>query len=125
MTYTNGQFEMAMKAAASACKMDIHIFHPRMKSALHLCERQDVLNYHNFMPLKRSFMNCDHLDMTFFFDEDGNAKYVYSGYVDANGEADKVIKAFDTAEKMRVFMNRYLEQIAGKDKEKIANELVQ
>lgn len=116
---TNGQMELALKSAAAACELDTNIFHPQKKSQLRPYERQTIMNYYDGIPLKRTYMHTKHLEMTFFFDIEGNARYVYTGYVDkSNAEADKVIESFDTAEKMRVFMERYLEQILEKSKRK-------
>ena len=110
MKYSEEQFADAIAKAAKKCGLDAHIYYLYKKSDMQTwADKLIGLDFRKAMAVKRSYMFCDSLDMTFFFDERGNAKYTYSGYADKRDASDeKIVNAFKKANKMRLEMERAL-----------------
>lgn len=110
MKYTHEQQTNAIDRAAHKLKLDAHITTPEYKKDL--CTHADKIIgwwFRKYMPIKKSFMMCETLDMDFFFTQDGTAVYTYAGYADARDGNEKIIKAFRTANLMRETMQKEIE----------------
>jgi hypothetical protein len=64
--------------------------------------------YYNDMVVKKSYMGCESLDMTFFFDAQGDACYSYAGYTDGRDTVEKLVAAFEKAEQLRTAMDEVM-----------------
>lgn len=72
--------------------------------------------FYKGIPVKKSFMRCEGLDMCFFFTKDGSAMYSYAGLANAK-DADEghIVKAFQTANRMRAAMEKALKELLEKE----------
>lgn len=113
MAYTEEQFAKALEMSAKQCGLDAHICYMENKSNLQtLADKIIGRFFRKGMAIKRSYMWCDTLDMTFFFLENGEAVYAYSGYADKrDASEEKIVNAFRKANEMRVAMEQALKQM--------------
>ena len=113
MAYTEEQFKKALELAAKKCGLDSHISYLDKKSDMQTwADRVIGMFYRKGMSIKRSYMYCNSLDITFFFFEDGKAAYTYSGYADErDATEEKIVKAFKLANKMRDTMEKVLKEL--------------
>ena len=61
--------------------------------------------------VKRSYLNCNSLDATFFYNNEGIASYTYCGYGDPYDSKDKLLAAFETADNLRQTMDEVLQEL--------------
>lgn len=61
--------------------------------------------------VKRSYLNCNSLDATFFYNNEGEATYTYCGYGDPYDSKDKLLAAFETADNLRRTMDEVLQEL--------------
>lgn len=61
--------------------------------------------------VKRSYLNCNLLDTTFFYNNKGKATYTYCGYGDPYDSKDKLLAAFETADNLRQTMDEVLQEL--------------
>lgn len=111
MRYTHKQQAEAMEKAAKKLNLDAHITILQYKKDLHTwADRILARFFRKDMPIKRSYLFCDSLDVDFFFTEDGEAAFTYAGYADHRElEEDKLIKAMCMAKQMREEMQKNIE----------------
>ena len=111
MRYTHKQQAEAMEKAAKKLNLDAHITILQYKKDLHTwADRILARFFRKDMPIKRSYLFCDSLDVDFFFTEDGEATFTYAGYADHRElEEDKLIKAMCMAKQMREEMQKNIE----------------
>lgn len=116
MKYTYEQQAEAIHQAAHNLGMDAHVCTLQYKKDLYTWADK-ILGSNYFrkgMPVKRSYLFCDCLDVTFFFTEYGHATFTYAGCADHRDlEDDALIKAIKLAKKMRDEMERLIEEAAG------------
>lgn len=111
MKYSHEKQRIAIEKSAKRMNLDYHITEIECKRDLHTWADKIMGRFfRKGMPVKKSYMMCDTLDMNFFFSKDGIAMYTYSGYADDRDGSDKIIEAFKTANKMRFYMNEYLQE---------------
>ncbi len=110
MKYSEEQFADAIAKAAQKCGLGAHIYYLYKKSDMQTwADKLIGMDFRKGMAVKRSYMLCDTLDMTFFFSEQGNAKYTYCGKADKRDASDeKIVNAFKMANEMRLEMERAL-----------------
>lgn len=115
MAYTEEQFEEALKISAKQCGLDAHVSHLYKKSDKQTwADRIIGIFFRKGMPIKRSYMWCNTLDMTFFFLKDGTAVYTYSGYADnRDANEERIVQAFRKANEMRLAMEQALAKMKG------------
>ena len=115
--YTEKQFEIAIEKAAKACGLDAHISFLNKKSEMVTwADRVIGIFFRKGMAVKRSYMMCDTLDMTFFFTKNGRAIYTYAGYADMRDASDKrIVTAFRKANEMRNEMEKALAEMNKKE----------
>ena len=83
MAYMEEQFAKALELSAKKCGLDSHVSWLNKKSDMSTwADRIIGIFYRKGMPIKRSYMYCNALDITFFFLKNGEAVYTYSGYAD-------------------------------------------
>lgn len=113
MEYTEEQFAKALELSAKKCGLDAHISWLDKKA--NMCTYADRIIgvfYRKGMAIKKSYMYCDSLDMTFFFFKNGEAVYTHSGYVDKrDATEEKIVNAFRKANEMRVTMEHTLKEV--------------
>ena len=61
--------------------------------------------------VKRSYLNCNSLDATFFYNNEGEATYTYCGYADRHDSKERLLAAFETADKLRMEMDDVLQEL--------------
>ena len=111
MKYTYEQQERAIHDSARELGLDAHINKPTCKKDLYsYADKISSMWFRPHMPVKRSYMMCDSLDMDFFFTEDGTAIYTYAGYADDRDGNNKIVEAFTKANEMRVLMQKKIEE---------------
>lgn len=105
--------EQALEIAAKRCGLDAHIVCIERKPELHTwADRIASRFYFRGMPIKRTFLFCETLDMTFFFDQHGSAMYAYAGYADSRDATEtKIVNAFKKANHMRLQMEIALKEL--------------
>ena len=113
MEYTEEQFAKALEISSNKCGLDAHISWLDKKSDMQTwADRIIGIFFRKGMPIKRSYMWCNSLDMTFFFLKNGEAVYTYSGFADARDANDeKIVQAFRKANEMREAMEQALKQM--------------
>ena len=111
--YTEEQFAKALQISAKKCGLDAHISWLDKKANMSTwADRIIGVFYRKGMPIKRSYMYCNSLDMTFFFSKNGKAVYTYSGYADKrDATEEKIVNAFRKANEMRIVMEQTLEEV--------------
>lgn len=126
MPYTEEQFEKALEISAKQCGLDAHVSHLYKKSDMQTrADRIIGIFFRKGMPIKRSYMWCNSLDMTFFFLKDGTAVYTYSGYADnRDATEEQIIQAFKKANEMRLTMEQVLVSLKGKNDEKTLKDII-
>ena len=118
MKYSHEQQEKAMRIAAKRMNLDAHITTLRYKKDLHTwADRILTRFFRKGMPIKRSYLFCDCLDVDFFFTESGEAAFTYAGYADHKEcDDEKLLKAMQIAKQMREEMQnviKIIEEVAG------------
>ena len=110
MKYTEKQFAEALAKASKKCGLDSHVTYFSKKSDLTTwADRVIGFFFRKGMPVKKSYMMCDSLDMTFFFFKNGIAAYTYAGYADMrDAREEKIVNAFKKANEMRLAMEEAL-----------------
>ena len=112
MGYTEEQFEVAIKIAARRCGLLSHTTELEKKRDLFTwADKILSIFFRKGMHIKRSYANCDSLDITFFFLPSGRALYTYAGYADERDSGERLVAAMQKAEEMRVEMERALKEI--------------
>lgn len=111
--YTEEQFAKALELSAKKCGLDSHVSWLDKKSYMRTwADRIIGVFYRKGMPIKRSFMYCNSLDMTFFYSKNEEAVYTYSGYADKrDATEEKIVNAFRKANEMRVTMEQTLKEV--------------
>lgn len=119
MKYTEEQFALALSEAAKKCGLDSHIYYLKRKADMQTwADRVIGCCYRKGMPVKRSYMFCDALDMTFFFLPSGKAVYSYAGQDNqSDATEEKIVNAFRKANEMRIEMEKALERMSEKENE--------
>ena len=117
MAYTEKQFSGAIEKAAKKCGLASHVSYLNRKSDMSTwADRVIGFFYRKGMAIKRSYMMCDTLDMTFFFTERGKAMYTYAGQADErDATEEKIVRAFKKANEMRLEMEKALEEMKEKE----------
>lgn len=111
--YLHSQQAKALEVAAKKCGLDCHISFIEKKSQLYTwADRIAGRFFRKMMPVKRSYLYCDSLDIDFFFLEDGTAVYTYAGYADQRDATEKIVDAFCIANKMRLEMETAIKALA-------------
>lgn len=114
MKYSNEQQARAMHEACRKVGVDSHITLLIYKKDMQT--RADKIIgffWRKAMPIKRSYMYCDSLDMTFFFTENGEAVYSYAGYADKrDATEEKIVNAFRKANELRLEMEKELAKLS-------------
>lgn len=115
MKYSHEQQAEAMRKAAKKLNLDAHITILQYKKDLHTwADRILERFFRKEMPIKRSYLFCNSLDVDFFFTEDGEATFTYAGCADHRDlDDEKLIKAIHMAKQMRDEMQRIIEETAG------------
>lgn len=72
--------------------------------------------------VKRSYLSCNSLDATFFYNNEGEATYTYCGYTDRHDSKDKLFAAFETADKLRMEMNNTLQELCKEQRRALETE---
>lgn len=115
MKYTHVEQARAMEKAAKILGLDAHVVGVDYKKDLHTWADK-ILGCNYFrkgMPVKRSYLFCECLDITFFFTEYGHATFSYAGIADHRDlEDDGLIKAMKLAKRMVEEMEKAVEEIA-------------
>ena len=113
MLHTEKQFADAIEKAAKKCGLDSHINYINKKTDMRTwADRVIGVFFRKGMAIKRSYMMCDALDMTFFFLKNGKAVYTYAGYADKRDACEeKIVEAFRKANQMRIEMEKALAEM--------------
>ena len=113
MKYTEEQFAVGLAEAAKKCGLDAHISYLNKKADLKTWADKVIKTfYRKGMAIKRSYMFCDTLDMTFFYLPNGKAVYSYSGYASQHDATEeRIVNAFKKANEMRMEMEKALERM--------------
>lgn len=113
MNYTEKQFAEALEKASKKCGLDSHVSCLSKKSDMQTwADRVIGFFFRKGMNVKRSYMMCDCLDMTFFFLKNGIAVYTYAGYADMrDAREEKIVNAFRKANEMRLAMEEALAEV--------------
>ena len=115
MQYTNEQQEQALSIAFKKCGLNNHTVYFEKKSDMQTwADKLMGFFFRKGMPVRKSYMYCETLDMTFFFTLEGRAMYAYSGYADERDSGKNLIEAFNKADEVRKAM---VEAIADMGKE--------
>ena len=101
--YLHSRQAKALEIASKKCGLDCHISFIEKKSCLYTwADKIASRFFRKGMPIKKSYLYCNSLDIDFFFLEDGTAVYTYAGYADQrDATEEKIITAFYMANKMR------------------------
>lgn len=110
MKYSNAQQAKAMQEACRKVGVSSHISVLEFKKDMQTwADRVIGFRWRKSMPIKRSYMYYDSLDMTFFFTENGEAVYSYAGYADKrDATEEKIVNAFRKANELRLAMEEAL-----------------
>jgi len=101
----------AMDKALHELNLDAHIYQvPYKKDLSTYADKLIGIQFERLIPIHRSFMYCNSLDMDFFFSKDNIAMYSYSGRCFTKEEGEKLIKAFEKANKVIDLMNKYIKE---------------
>lgn len=73
--------------------------------------------------VKRSYLNCNSLDVTFFYNNEGEATYTYCGYGDPYDSKDKLLAAFETADDLRQTMDEVLQELQEEKETDLDNDI--
>lgn len=112
MKYTHEQQERALSIAFKRCEMDNHTVRFERKTDLVTwADRLIGFFYRKNMPARKSYMYCNTLDMTFFYDQSGNAMYTYAGQADERDSGELLVKAFSKAEEIRKEMQIAIKEV--------------
>ena len=113
MAYKEKQFADAIEQAAKKCGLDSHVSYISKKSDMQTwADRVIGFFFRKGMAIKRSYMMCDTLDMTFFFLKNGEAMYTYAGQADKRDATEnKIVNAFRKANEMRIEMEKALAEM--------------
>ena len=118
MRYSHELQARAIEIAANKLGLDAHITYFNRKMDLHTWADRIMGFWHRKgIPVKRSYLMCDCLDVNFFFTENGAAVYTYAGYADARDGNEKIVEAFKKANTMREEMQRTIERLAADEEE--------
>ena len=114
MKYSFEQQAKAISEAAKKLNLSTHITILQYKKDLHTwADRILARFFRKEMPIKRSYLFCDSLDVDFFFTADGEAAFTYAGYADRRDlDDEKLIKAMHMAKQMREEMQKIIEEAA-------------
>lgn len=114
MKYSHEQQAKAMSKAAKKLNLDAHITTLQYKKDLQTwADRILARFFRKEMPIKRSYLFCNSLDVDFFFTEDGEAAFTYAGYADHRDlDDEKLMKAMHMAKQMRDEMQKIIEEAA-------------
>ena len=110
-----------LEQACKECGLDRHIKVLELKChATTLPEKRanEHRKMHSKMPVKSTFMYCDGLDMTFFFDRQNKACVSFFGWARDGGKdlaEGKLQEAFVKAGQMVETMQRLMDKELGKD----------
>lgn len=100
--YLHSQQAKALEIASKKCGLDCHVSFIEKKSQLYTwADKIAGRFFRKQMPIKRSYLYCNSLDVDFFFLKDGTAVYTYAGYADERDATEKITDAFYIANKMR------------------------
>lgn len=114
MKYTHVEQARAMEKAAKILGLDAHIVGIDYKKDAYTWADRIMVGrfFRKGMPVKRSYLFCESLDVTFFFLED-KAVFTYAGFADQRDlKADALPKAFELAKRMVEEMEKAVEEIA-------------
>lgn len=119
MAYTEEQFAKALEISAKQCGLYAHICYLEKKSDMSTWADRIIGSFfRKGMPIKKSYMRCNTLDMTFFYLADGEAVYTYSGYADKrDATEEQIVNAFRKANEMRVAMEQALKRLESESNE--------
>lgn len=96
--------------------MDNHTVRFERKTDLVTCSDRIIgFFYRRNMPVRKSYMYCDALDMTFFYDQSGNAIYTYAGKADERDSGVLLVNAFSKAEEIRKEMQKAIKEVNRKE----------
>lgn len=112
MKYTHEQQEKALGIAFKKCGLNNHtVIFEFKKDLVTAADKLIWIWYRKKMPVRKSYMYCNALDMTFFFTKDGKAMYTYAGQADERDSGELLIKAFAKAEEVRIEMERAIKEV--------------
>lgn len=78
--------------------------------------------FYEGMVMKKSYMQCSMLDMTFFYDLNGKARYTYAGCSNDKDSLSKIVNAFQKAEELRIAMDAAMVQLLNELEQKRIQE---
>ena len=112
MKYTHEQQAAALHQAAKNMGIDAHVTTLDYKNQLQTWADKILGRFfRKGMPVKRSYLFCDCLDVDFFFHESGEAAFTYAGYADSRDlDGGSLEKAMKMAKAMRDEMQRVIEE---------------
>lgn len=111
--YLHSQQAKALEIASKKCGLDCHVSFIEKKSELYTwADKIAGRFFRKRMPVKKSYLYCNSLDVDFFFLEDGTAVYTYAGYAEQrDATEEKIINAFRIANKMRLEMESAIKEL--------------
>lgn len=109
------------EAFISACeKLDLcsHIteFNSK-KDASTFADKIAINSFYKGMCVKKSYMYCNSLDMTFFFNRDGKSDFTYAGRYNKNDTPEKMYEVFKKANELLSAMDEEMDKLL-KEQEK-------
>lgn len=111
--FLHSQQAKALVIASKKCGLDSHVSFIEKKSELYTwADKIAGRFFRKRMPVKKSYLYCDSLDIDFFFLEDGTAIYTYAGYADCrDATEEKIVNAFRIANLMRQEMQNAIKTL--------------
>lgn len=108
-------YDLQYLALEQACKhlgMDSHIVVIKsQKDCITDADKKAYKVIGKSFAVKRSYLNCNSLDATFFYNNEGKATFTYCGYGNPYDSKDKLFAAFETADKLRMEMDNVLQEL--------------
>lgn len=111
----NNNYDLQYLALEQACEhlgMDSHIVViESQKDCITDADKKAYSVIGRPFAVKRSYLNCNSLDATFFYNNEGKATFTYCGYENPCDSKDKLLAAFETADKLRMEMDNVLQEL--------------
>lgn len=110
--YSSGLQYLALEQACEHLSMDSHIVViESKKDCITDADKKAYSVIGRPFAVKRSYLNCNSLDATFFYNDEGKATFTYCGYKNPYDSKDKLLAAFETADKLRMEMDNVLQEL--------------
>ena len=109
------------EAFISACeKLDLNghvtVFDSKKDASTH-ADKIAINSFYKGMCVKKSYMCCSSLDMTFFFNRDGKSDFAYAGRYNKEDTPEKMYEAFKKANELLIAMDEEMDKLL-KEQEK-------